>query len=48
LFNMLPFSILDGAKVFNWNQTIFALVFSLSLVSWLFHPFGIFGGAFIV
>lgn len=48
LFNMLPFSILDGAKIFRWNQAIFALVFSLSLVPWLFHPLGILGGEFIV
>ncbi len=48
LFNMLPFSILDGAKVIRWNQAVFALVFSLSLVSWLFHPLGILGGVFSV
>ncbi len=43
LFNMLPFSVLDGAKVFRWNQSIFALIFSLCLVLWLFHPKGILG-----
>jgi Zn-dependent protease len=48
LFNMLPFSVLDGAKVFSWNQPIFALIFILSLVLWLFHPLGIFGGSIIV
>ncbi len=43
LFNMLPFSVLDGAKIFRWNQAIFALIFSLCLVLWLFHPKGILG-----
>ncbi|MFX1516841.1 MAG: hypothetical protein ACFFC6_11050 [Promethearchaeota archaeon] len=44
LFNLLPFSVLDGAKVLRWNQTIFILIFSLSLILWLFHPFGLLGG----
>lgn len=44
LFNMLPFYILDGAKVLRWHQTIFVLIFSLSLVLWLIHPLGILGG----
>lgn len=48
LFNLLPFSVLDGAKVLKWNQTIFLLIFSLCLVLWLFHPFGLFGGIIIV
>ncbi len=48
LFNMLPFYILDGAKVLKWHQTIFILIFSLSLVLWLFHPLGILGGFIIV
>ncbi|UCG90106.1 MAG: hypothetical protein JSU57_06530 [Candidatus Heimdallarchaeota archaeon] len=48
LFNMLPFYVLDGAKVLRWNQAIFALIFSLVLVLWLFHPQGILGGIIIV
>jgi len=43
LFNMLPFYVLDGAKVLRWNQSIFFLIFSLSAISWLFHPLGILG-----
>lgn len=43
LFNMLPFYVLDGAKVLKWNQSIFILIFSLSVVTWLFHPLGILG-----
>jgi Zn-dependent protease len=43
LFNMLPFYVLDGAKVLQWNQSIFFLIFSLSAISWLFHPLGILG-----
>ncbi|MFX0122267.1 MAG: hypothetical protein ACFFAE_01405 [Candidatus Hodarchaeota archaeon] len=43
LFNMLPFNGLDGAKVLRWNQSVFILMFSLSVVSWLFHPLGILG-----
>ena len=42
-FNMLPFNGLDGAKVLRWSQSIFILVFSLSTVTWLFHPLGILG-----
>ncbi|MFX1286146.1 MAG: hypothetical protein ACFFB5_21055 [Promethearchaeota archaeon] len=48
LFNMLPFSVLDGAKVLRWSQAIFALIFSLVLVLWLFHPLGILGGIIVV
>ncbi|MHA2202651.1 MAG: hypothetical protein ACW991_03075, partial [Candidatus Hodarchaeales archaeon] len=42
-FNMLPFNGLDGTKVLRWNQSIFISMFSLSTVSWLFHPLGILG-----
>lgn len=38
LFNMLPFYVLDGAKVLRWNQSIFILIFSLSVIAWLLHP----------
>lgn len=32
LFNLIPFGILDGLKVFNWNKLVWATVFSVSLV----------------
>lgn len=31
LFNLIPFGILDGFKVFFWNKVIWAVVFSVSL-----------------
>jgi Zn-dependent protease len=37
-FNLLPFSILDGAKVYNWNQTFFFVIFGFTTIIWLFHP----------
>jgi Zn-dependent protease len=32
LFNLIPFGVLDGFKVFFWNKPIWAAVFSISLV----------------
>jgi Zn-dependent protease len=32
LFNLIPFGILDGFKVFLWNKAIWAVVFSASVV----------------
>jgi Zn-dependent protease len=32
LFNLIPFGILDGFKVFFWNKALWAVVFSVSLV----------------
>jgi Zn-dependent protease len=32
LFNLIPFGVLDGFKVFFWNKPVWAVVFSLSLV----------------
>ncbi|MEM3055362.1 MAG: hypothetical protein QXM52_06635, partial [Candidatus Bathyarchaeia archaeon] len=32
LFNLIPFGILDGFKVFSWNKMIWASAFALSLV----------------
>ena len=31
LFNLIPFSIMDGLKVFRWNKAAWALVFTASL-----------------
>ncbi|MHA2223697.1 MAG: hypothetical protein ACXAC8_00590 [Candidatus Hodarchaeales archaeon] len=47
VFNLLPFSVLDGAKVIQWNERLFLLIFIAALVLWAFHPFGILGGLFI-
>jgi Zn-dependent protease len=32
LFNLIPFGILDGFKVFSWNKIIWAIAFAVSLV----------------
>lgn len=32
LFNLIPFSIMDGLKVFRWNKAAWALAFTASLV----------------
>jgi len=45
LFNLLPFSVLDGAKIFHWNQRVYILIFSLTLIFYLFHPNGFFGSS---
>jgi Zn-dependent protease len=34
-FNMLPFSILDGKKVFAWSKPAFAGVFLLIILMWI-------------
>ena len=31
-FNLLPFGIIDGKKVFNWNKAIWMLFFSISIL----------------
>jgi Zn-dependent protease len=30
VFNLIPFAIFDGAKVFSWNRKVWALMFVLS------------------
>jgi len=32
LFNLIPFGIMDGLKVFRWNKAVWALVFTASLI----------------
>lgn len=44
LFNLLPISILDGAKIRKWNSNVFLVIFIFTLTAWLFHPFGLLGG----
>jgi Zn-dependent protease len=46
LFNLLPFSVLDGAKIFHWNQSFYVLILSLTLIFYLFHPIGLFESLF--
>jgi len=43
LFNLLPISILDGAKIRKWNSNVFLVIFIFTLTAWLFHPFGLLG-----
>lgn len=31
LFNLIPFRVLDGSKVFFWNKAIWAVAFSVAL-----------------
>ena len=42
LFNLLPFFVLDGAKVLRWHSGVFTIIFSLSITLWIFHPLGLF------
>jgi len=32
VFNLIPIGILDGYKIFNWNKTVWAVTFALSVV----------------
>jgi len=32
LFNLIPFSIFDGKKIYGWNRTFWAVMFAVSLV----------------
>ncbi|UCG03571.1 MAG: hypothetical protein JSW11_06195 [Candidatus Heimdallarchaeota archaeon] len=45
LFNLIPFSILDGAKVYRWHSGVFGVIMGITVILWLFHPFR---GIFIV
>ncbi|MHA1972201.1 MAG: hypothetical protein ACTSW1_04360 [Candidatus Hodarchaeales archaeon] len=38
LFNSIPLSVLDGAKIFDWSTAVALLIFGLCLVFWLIHP----------
>jgi len=31
LFNSIPFAMLDGLKIFEWNRIVWAVVFALAL-----------------
>jgi Zn-dependent protease len=42
LFNLLPFFILDGAKIYQWNRETYGVIFAFTLIIWLFHPIGFF------
>jgi len=41
LFNILPFFVLDGAKVYRWNKPVFWVSFLIVIVIWSFHPLGL-------
>ncbi|MEM2321009.1 MAG: AN1-type zinc finger domain-containing protein [Candidatus Bathyarchaeia archaeon] len=32
LFNLIPLSILDGAKIFQWNRHVWAIMFTIALI----------------
>ena len=44
LFNLIPLSVLDGAKIYRWNFYAFLVLFGSSLILYIFHPYGILGG----
>ena len=31
VFNLIPMGILDGYKIFNWNKTLWVLIFAVSV-----------------
>jgi len=33
LFNMLPFSIFDGAKILNWNKIVYGIMLAVSVIA---------------
>lgn len=42
LFNLIPFSILDGAKIFRWNRYVWAILFAvavafIAIIYWCLH-----------
>jgi Zn-dependent protease len=42
VFNLIPFGILDGFKIFNWNKTVWAATFAASaaLTVYTYYLFG--------
>ena len=44
LFNLIPLSVLDGAKIYRWHNGAFGVIMGITVVLWLFHPLGILGG----
>ena len=42
LFNLLPFFILDGNKIYQWSSELFLVIFTFTLAMWFFHPAGVF------
>ncbi len=41
VFNLIPFFIWDGAKIFRWNPIIWVLTMGLAVIVWLYSIFGI-------
>jgi len=42
LFNLIPFGILDGYKIFSWNKALWALAFAVSVVLMIISSFIVF------
>lgn len=38
LFNMIPFSIFDGAKIFSWNKVAYGIITAVSVLLLFLHP----------
>lgn len=39
LFNLIPLSVLDGAKIYRWNFYVFLVLFGSSLILYIFYPY---------
>ena len=35
-FNLLPFSVLDGRRIFSWNRRIWLVLFGATVILWLY------------
>ncbi|MFW9778737.1 MAG: hypothetical protein ACFFE8_07760 [Candidatus Heimdallarchaeota archaeon] len=47
VFNLLPFSVLDGSKVIQWHPGTYWVIFAIAACLWIFHPLGILGGVLV-
>lgn len=39
LFNLIPFSIMDGKKIFDWSRPVWMLLFASTVVVWVYARF---------
>lgn len=42
VFNLIPFGVFDGLKVFRWNKIIWAAIFAIALILAAYTYFSIF------
>lgn len=36
IFNLIPLSVLDGRKVYEWNKVVWAVAFLIAIILWVF------------